>query len=67
MSQLSRINKALKVFGALAGLLLFWWLYRSHEDPIGEMVVEMDDIDTPDWDDDEGDDIDFDDDETLDK
>lgn len=56
----SKINKALKVFGALAGLLFFWWLYRSHEDTIGEMVVEMDDIDPPDWDDDLGDDIDAD-------
>lgn len=36
------------MFGALAGVLLLWWLYRSHEDPVGEMVCDMDDIDSDD-------------------
>lgn len=42
------------MLGALAGLVFLWFLYTKREDPIGEMVVDMDDIDS----DDDGEDVD---------
>jgi len=53
------IRHTLNVFWAALNLTALFWLYRTKEDPIGEMVVDQDLIDDmPDWDDDPGEDVD---------
>lgn len=42
------IRTSLKVLGALAGLVFLWWMYRNRDDYTGEMVCDMDDIDSDD-------------------
>jgi hypothetical protein len=36
------------VLAALAGICLLWWLARTDDDPVGEMVTDMDAIDSED-------------------
>lgn len=51
---LASLRTTFKVLLGVAGLVFLYWLYREHEDVVGEMVCDMDDIDN----DDPGEDLD---------
>jgi hypothetical protein len=58
MSVMERARFVVKVFGALAGLVLLFWMARNREEPFAECFCE-DDSDHDDVDDDDpGEDVD---------
>ncbi len=45
MISVRTFKSALKVLWAIGTFLVLFWVYRSQDDPIGEMVIDQDLID----------------------